>query len=398
LCEMAFASRSGLDIDLSEISCEFNRILFAEELGAVIQVNKDKQQHIIDLFKSKGIQDIFYIGKTNKSQEIRIKHHDEVFVDSRANLEALWSQNSFHIQSLRDNSELAKEELETIFNDSDPGIKESLSFKLDFPNIHHRSKQKIAVLREQGVNGHYEMAAAFHYAGFESIDVHMQDLLSGHFNLSDVRAFVACGGFSYGDVLGAGEGWSKVILNNPTLKEQFIRFFEKNNTIALGVCNGCQMLSNLKSIIPGTEFWPKFVKNTSDQFESRVVSVKIPKTNSIFFKDMAGSVIPVIIAHGEGRASFERSEDLNKLSQMEQITLQYVTNEHKETSSFPFNPNGSSKGVTGFSNDDGRFNIMMPHPERAFRKDQHTWSKDKSGEYGPWFKMFTNALYFLNNS
>jgi len=398
LCEMAFASRSGLDIDLSEISCEFNRILFAEELGAIIQVNKDNQQQIIDLFKSKGIQDIFYIGKTNKSQEIRIKHHDEVFVDSRANLEALWSQNSFHIQSLRDNSELAKEELETIFNDNDPGIKESLSFKLDFPNIHHRSKQKIAVLREQGVNGHYEMAAAFHYAGFESIDVHMQDLLSGHFNLSDVRAFVACGGFSYGDVLGAGEGWSKVILNNPTLKEQFIRFFKKNNTIALGVCNGCQMLSNLKSIIPGTEFWPKFVKNTSDQFESRVVSVKIPKTNSIFFKDMAGSVIPVITAHGEGRASFEKSEDLNKLSQMEQITLQYVTNEHKETSSFPFNPNGSSKGVTGFSNDDGRFNIMMPHPERAFRKDQHTWSKDKSGEYGPWFKMFTNALYFLNNS
>ena len=339
-----------------------------------------------------------YIGKTNKSQEIRIKHYDEVFVDDRANLEKLWSQNSFHIQSLRDNPKLAKEELESIYNDKDPGITESLSYKLDFPNIHHRSKQKIAVLREQGVNGHYEMAAAFHYAGFESIDVHMQDLLTGHFNLLDVRAFVACGGFSYGDVLGAGEGWAKVILNNPILKEQFITFFEKNNTIALGVCNGCQMLSNLKSIIPGAEFWPKFVRNASDQFESRVVSVKIPQTNSIFFKDMAGSVIPVITAHGEGRASFERSDDLNKLSHMEQITLQYVTNEHKETSSFPFNPNGSINGVTGFSNDDGRFNIMMPHPERVFRKDQRTWTKDRSGGYGPWFKMFTNALYFLNNS
>lgn len=398
LCEMAFASRSGLDIDLSEISCEFNKILFAEELGAVIQVKKQKQKNIIDLFKSKGIQYIFYIGKTNKSQEIRIKHYDEVFVDDRANLEKLWSLNSFHIQSLRDNSKLAKEELESIFNDKDPGITESLSYKLDFPNIHHRSKQKIAVLREQGVNGHYEMAAAFHYAGFESIDVHMQDLLSGHFKLSDVSALVACGGFSYGDVLGAGEGWAKVILNNPILKDQFITFFEKNNTIALGVCNGCQMLSNLKSIIPGAEFWPKFVRNASDQFESRVVSVKIPQTNSIFFKDMAGSVIPVITAHGEGRASFEKLTDLNKLSHMEQITLQYVTNEHKETSSFPFNPNGSINGVTGFSNDDGRFNIIMPHPERVFRKDQHTWSKDRSGGYGPWFKMFTNALYFLNNS
>jgi phosphoribosylformylglycinamidine synthase len=242
------------------------------------------------------------------------------------------------------------------------------------------------------------MAAAFYYAGFDAIDVHMQDLMDGNYAITDFRAFVACGGFSYGDVLGAGEGWSKVILNNSMLRDQFTSFFNQTNSIALGVCNGCQMMSNLKSIIPGADKWPKFVKNLSDQFESRVVTVKIPKNNSIFFNEMENSSIPVITAHGEGRAFFSNPNDHKEMSQKEQITLQYVTNLHEVTTNYPLNPNGSVDGVTGFTNEDGRFNIMMPHPERVFRSDQNTWSRDKNSEYGPWFKMFTNAYNYLKNS
>jgi phosphoribosylformylglycinamidine synthase len=226
----------------------------------------------------------------------------------------------------------------------------------------------------------------------------MQDLILNKFELTDFKAFVACGGFSYGDVLGAGEGWSKVILNNTKIKDQFESFFNKPDTIALGVCNGCQMMSNLKKIIPGTEYLPKFVKNVSDQFESRVVTVKIPRTNSIFFKDMYDSYIPVITAHGEGRAIFDDSNYINNLTKNEQITLQYVNNSHKVTSTFPFNPNGSPEGVTGLSCEDGRFNIMMPHPERVFRTDQQTWNRYNSKNFSAWHKIFLNAHYFLNNS
>jgi phosphoribosylformylglycinamidine synthase len=226
----------------------------------------------------------------------------------------------------------------------------------------------------------------------------MQDLISGDRRLSEFNAFVACGGFSYGDVLGAGEGWAKVILNNHLLKDQFEDFFTRKDTIALGVCNGCQMLSNIKTLIPGASSWPKLVRNYSDQFESRVVTVRVPRTNSIFFKDMENSFIPVITAHGEGRAEFKDQDDLNKLIKMEQITLQYVDNKHVVTEVFPFNPNGSLQGVTGFSNDDGRFNIMMPHPERVFRFDQQTWSRNKKDGYGAWFKFFTNAAYFIKNN
>lgn len=398
LLEMAFAGRCGLDIDLSAIDNELSKILFSEELGFVIQIHNEDAENIISAFKQKKVQNIYKIGTANKSNQINIKHHDMNLSDDRSRLENLWSLNSFHIQSLRDNENLAKEELNLIFDNNDPGINEKLSYKLEFPNIVVNNKPKIAILREQGVNGHYEMAAAFHYAGFESIDVHMQDLISGDRRLSEFKAFVACGGFSYGDVLGAGEGWAKVILNNHLLKDQFEDFFTRKDTIALGVCNGCQMLSNIKTLIPGASSWPKLVRNYSDQFESRVVTVRVPRTNSIFFKDMENSFIPVITAHGEGRAEFKDQDDLNKLIKMEQITLQYVDNKHVVTEVFPFNPNGSLQGVTGFSNDDGRFNIMMPHPERVFRFDQQTWSRNKKDGYGAWFKFFTNAAYFIKNN
>lgn len=398
LTEMAFSSRSGINIDLSLIEAEFENILFAEELGVVIQVKKEDANKIIKKFQDKDIRHVFKIGSLSKDQIISFKHHNKNFTATRSHLEKIWSQNSFQIQSIRDNEKLAKEEFNLIDDDNDPGINESLSFKLDFPKIIIKSKPQIAILRDQGINGHYEMAAAFHYAGFQAVDIHMQDLILNKFELTDFKAFVACGGFSYGDVLGAGEGWSKVILNNTKIKDQFESFFNKPDTIALGVCNGCQMMSNLKKIIPGTEYWPKFVKNVSDQFESRVVTVKIPRTNSIFFKDMYDSYIPVITAHGEGRAIFDDSNYINNLTKNEQITLQYVNNSHKVTSTFPFNPNGSPEGVTGLSCEDGRFNIMMPHPERVFRTDQQTWNRYNSKNFSAWHKIFLNAHYFLNNS
>ena len=398
LSEMAFASRCGIDIDLSQINAEFPNILFSEELGAVIQVDKKNEEEIVNLFREKNIQHIFNVGKINHLNQINIKHGSDCIREQRSELEKIWSLNSYHIQSIRDNAKLAAQELSLVDDNNDPGIRTDIKFELNFPSIKGTKKPQIAILREQGVNGHYEMAAAFYYAGFDAIDVHMQDLMDGNYAITDFRAFVACGGFSYGDVLGAGEGWSKVILNNPMLRDQFTSFFNQSNSIALGVCNGCQMMSNLKSIIPGADKWPKFVKNLSDQFESRVVTVKIPKNNSIFFNEMENSSIPVITAHGEGRAFFSDPNDHKEMSQNEQITLQYVTNLHEVTTNYPFNPNGSVDGVTGFTNDDGRFNIMMPHPERVFRSDQNTWSRDKSNEYGPWFKMFTNAYYYLKNS
>ena len=381
LSEMAFASRCGIDIDLSQINAEFPNILFSEELGAVIQLDKKNEDEIINLFREKNIQHIFNIGKINHLNQINIKHGPDSIREQRSELEKIWSLNSYHIQSIRDNAKLAAQELSIVDDNNDPGIQSDIKFEQRFPSIVGTKKPQIAILREQGVNGHYEMAAAFYYAGFDAIDVHMQDLIDGNYAITDFRAFVACGGFSYGDVLGAGEGWSKVILNNPMLRDQFTSFFNQSNSIALGVCNGCQMMSNLKSIIPGADKWPKFVKNLSDQFESRVVTVKIPKNNSIFFNEMENSSIPVITAHGEGRAFFSNPNDLKEMSQKEQITLQYVTNFQKVTTTYPLNPNGSVDGVTGFANDDGRFNIMMPHPERVFRWDQNTWSRDKNSEY-----------------
>lgn len=398
ISEMAFASRCGVDIDLSQVTAVFSNILFSEELGAVIQIDKINEEKITNLFREKNILHIFNIGKINHLNQINIKHESDYIQEQRSELEKIWSLNSYHIQSIRDNAKLAEEELNLVYENNDPGIRSDIKFELNFPSIKSTKKPQIAILREQGVNGHYEMAAAFHYAGFEAIDVHMQDLIDGNYVITDFRAFVACGGFSYGDVLGAGEGWSKVILNNSMLRDQFSSFFNQSNSIALGVCNGCQMMSNLKSIIPGADKWPKFVKNLSDQFESRVVTVKIPKNKSIFFNEMENSYIPVITAHGEGRAYFSKSDDLKEMIQKEQITLQYVTNNHEVTTIYPLNPNGSVDGVTGFTNDDGRFNIMMPHPERVFRSDQNTWSRVKQNDYGPWFKMFTNAQYFLNNS
>jgi phosphoribosylformylglycinamidine synthase len=253
----------------------------------------------------------------------------------------------------------------------------------------------MAILREQGVNGQTEMAAAFDRAGFNSIDVHMSDIIAGHVSLKTFTGLVACGGFSYGDVLGAGEGWAKSILFNHRARDEFSAFFNRNDSFALGVCNGCQMMSNLHSIIPGTEHWPHFVRNKSEQFEARFTMVEILESPSIFFNGMAGSRMPIAVAHGEGFTEFSQKTTVNEVLDNKLATVRYINNASMPTEVYPFNPNGSPLGLTGFTTQDGRFSIMMPHPERVFRAVQHSWHPDSWEEDGPWMRMFRNARKFV---
>ena len=266
----------------------------------------------------------------------------------------------------------------------------------DIPKSIHikKTKPKVAILREQGINGQSEMAAAYNYAGFDSFDVHMSELSDGTKNLNDFQGLAACGGFSYGDVLGAGRGWANSILFNEKVRDSFQKFFERDNTIALGVCNGCQMMSHIKEIIPGTDLWPTFIKNESEQFEARFLSVEVKKNNSLFFDGMADSIIPVVVSHGEGRASFSDENNLIEMLKNEQITLKFDVK--NGTLSYPNNPNGSEDSVTGVSSYDGRVTIMMPHPERNFRSDQNSWHPKNWEEFGPWYRMFANANKFFN--
>lgn len=297
------------------------------------------------------------------------------------------------MQELRDNPECAREEFNRIQDPEDQGLVSVLTFdsQQDVAAPYYRkSKPRVAVLREQGVNGHVEMAAAFDRAGFSAVDVHMSDLIEGRQNLRDFTGLVACGGFSYGDVLGAGGGWARSILFNPGVREEFETFFHRSDTFALGVCNGCQMMSHLNELIPGASAWPSFQRNTSEQFEARVVMVEVQDSPSIFLNGMSGSRMPVVIAHGEGRAVFRESG-----SDDAHVALRYVDAQGRVTEAFPFNPNGSRGGVTGLTTSDGRFTIMMPHPERCFRSVQNSWQSQDWGEYGPWMRMFRNARVWV---
>lgn len=396
LIEMAFASHSGLKINLNNIHQEIERILFSEELGAVIQVRTLESENIQNLIRDLCTKHVYEIGSPSASNEIVIEQNNFKYETKRTYLQKLWSLNSFHIQSKRDNPDLAKQELYLCDDEKNPGLHEHLTYPKEKFSI-VKNKPRIAILREQGVNGHYEMAAAFHYAGFEAIDVHMEDILTRNQSLKNFQAFVACGGFSYGDVLGAGEGWAKIILNKNNLRDEFLDFFNRKDTIALGVCNGCQMMSNIKELIPGTSNWPHFVKNMSEQFESRILMVTIPESKSILFQGMHGSSLPIVVAHGEGQAEFSSNDMLEKLIKNEQISMQYVDNNKCITTNYPLNPNGSVLGATGFTSEDGRFNIMMPHPERVFRMDQNTWTYSRTDEYSGWYSMFKNAYKFLTN-
>jgi len=385
LAEMAFAGHCGFDVELNGNALE---VLFNEELGAVIQVGDEELTQVMASFKQAGLESCTQvIGKPTAEQRLIVRENGiEVINETRADLQQAWSETSYRMQALRDNPDCAKQEFEQIKNDNDAGLFAQLSFDLSKNELTNSAqKPKVAILREQGVNGHVEMAAAFDKAGFRAVDVHMSELISGKKDLSEFVGFAACGGFSYGDVLGAGEGWAKSILFNDTARKTFTDFFNRKDTFGLGVCNGCQMMSNLRSLIPGAEQWPHFVRNTSEQFEARVAMVEIQQSPSIFLKGMEGSQLPVAIAHGEGRAEY-RDEDETGL-----IALRYIDNEGNPTQNYPQNPNGSPQGITGLTTDDGRFTIMMPHPERCFRSVQNSWYPESWGEQGAWMAMFDNA-------
>lgn len=394
VAEMLFAGRIGIDLQLHELGGDALAALFNEELGAVIQVKSADLQIVQGLLAVHGLAACSHvIGKPADGGQLRIYHGLTLLYSAgRAELQQIWSEVSFRMQALRDNPDCARQQFEAIADDSDPGLHVSLSFAVNddiTAAFAVEDRPKVAILREQGVNGHVEMAAAFDRAGFSAIDVHMTDIISGRVSLAEFSGLAACGGFSYGDVLGAGGGWAKSILFNPRARAEFASFFARPDTFGLGVCNGCQMMSGLKELIPGAEHWPQFKRNVSEQFEARVAMVKIQESPSIFFTGMAGSRLPVVVAHGEGRAMFGGDPSAA------QVALSYVDNRGNETEAFPANPNGSPQGVTGLTTADGRFTIMMPHPERCFRTVQNSWHPPEWGEDAAWLRMFRNARLWV---
>ena len=398
LVEMSFAGRVGITLDINQNAPELIPILFNEELGAVIQVLAEDSSEIIKRFRGAGVpaEDI---GTLNNDDLICINVQGaQVFSEPRGKLEQIWAETSYRMASLRDNSECAKEEFSKALL-HDPGLSVGLSYdpqdEMLLPAFLSGVRPKVAILREQGVNGHVEMAAAFDKARFSSVDVHMSDVLAGRVSLDDFFGLVACGGFSYGDVLGAGQGWAKTILFNSRARDQFENFFRRSETFGLGVCNGCQMLSQLRDLIPGSQFWPEFKRNLSEQFEARFSLVKIEKSPSVLLEDMSESHLPIAIAHGEGRAQFRSVEAQNQLEATGLVALRFIDNKLQTTTNYPENPNGSPDGITGFCSEDGRVTLMMPHPERVFRAVQNSWHPDDWGENSGWMRLFFNARRFV---
>jgi len=386
LAEMAFASRCGLEIDLTDLKGTGLEKLFNEELGAVIQVDSKDKDNVVKLLGTKAK----VIGQPIKEQMISFSNQGKtVFKASRAELQSWWSDTSYQLQRLRDSPSSADQEQAQIKDNKDPGLASHLSFKLQKPRL--LTKPKVAIFREQGVNGQIEMAAAFDRAGFSSYDVHLNDIVSGSQQLNDFVGLVACGGFSYGDVLGAGEGWAKTILFNDTLRQTFSDFFNNPQTFSLGVCNGCQVFAALKELIPGAEDWPTFLRNKSEQFEARLISVKINPTPSILFKGMSGSLMPIVTAHGEGLASFDSVKKIDKVIKDRLVVAQFVDNYGHITENYPANPNGSPRGITALTTPDGRSTIIMPHPERVFMTRLLSWHPDDWPEDSPWMQLFYNA-------
>lgn len=394
--EMAFASRCGLELDIQSGNGNALSTLFNEELGAVIQVRLTDKQRVLAVMAEYGIADcISVIGKPTSGEVVIISVDGKEVLDaSRVALHRTWSETSYQMQRLRDNPDCADQEYDRLLDTADTGLTSALTFdpkdNVAAPFI-GGAKPKIAVLREQGVNGHIEMGAAFTQSGFSAIDVTMTDINEQRIDLADFNGLVACGGFSYGDVLGAGEGWAKSILFNERVRDAFQAYFEREDAFSLGICNGCQMMSNLKEIIPGAEHWPHFVRNASEQFEARLVQSKVADdTNSVLLQGMQGSSMPVVVAHGEGRAEY--AGDANSAG----LALSYVDYQGQQTELYPANPNGSPQGIAGLTNADGRVTIMMPHPERIFRTATNSWNDESWGEFGPWMRMFRNARVWVN--
>jgi len=401
LSEMMFAGHCGLTVDISNLGDDIVAGLFCEELGAVLQIAEDKLDVVMATISQAGLAQCSHaLGSVNSGDRLVVLFNgEEVLNEDRADLHKAWSQTTYQMQKLRDNPACAQQEYEQKLRKDDPGMKVTLSFNINedisAPYINKGVRPKLAVLREQGVNGQVEMAAAFDRAGFAAIDVHMSDIIAGRIGLESMQGLVACGGFSYGDVLGAGEGWAKSILFNPRAREQFERFFNRGDSFGLGVCNGCQMMSNLHELIPGTQLWPHFVRNESEQFEARFVMVEVLESPSLFFSGMHGSRMPIVVAHGEGRAEFSRAGSPQQALDNKMAALRYVDNWGRPAESYPNNPNGSPLGITGLSNEDGRFTILMPHPERVFRSVQNSWHPRDWSEDSPWMRMFRNARVAL---
>ena len=397
LAEMAFAGHCGVNVDIAALGQDHLAALFNEELGGVIQVRAADREAVEALLAANGLADcVHYLGQATASDRFVIEAAGQaVFSESRTTLRMWWAETTWQMQRLRDNPECADEEHQAKANDSDPGLNVKLSFDINediaAPYIATGARPKVAVLREQGVNSHVEMAAAFYRAGFDAIDVHMSDLLAGRTGLEDFQALVACGGFSYGDVLGAGEGWAKSILFNSRVRDEFETFFHRPQTLALGVCNGCQMMSNLRELIPGSEAWPRFVRNQSDRFEARFSLVEVTQSPSLLLQGMVGSQMPIAVSHGEGQVEVRDAAHLAQLESKGLVALRFVDNFGKVTETYPANPNGSVNGITAVTSESGRATIMMPHPERVFRTVSNSWHPENWGEDSPWMRIFRNA-------
>jgi phosphoribosylformylglycinamidine synthase len=400
LLEMAFAGRCGLQIELAGLHGAALDTLFNEEAGAVLQIAETQLGTFQARAAELGLDTCLHtIGRAVSGDGVTVADGAQVvLLDSRARLQQLWSRTSYEIQALRDNPDCANEEFQR-HTEGDPGLSVSLSYDVaedvSAPYIAVGARPRVAILREQGVNGHVEMAAAFHRAGFAPFDVHMSDILGGRTDLAQFRGLVACGGFSYGDVLGAGEGWAKSILFNESVRAGFSTFFQRDDTFTLGVCNGCQMVSSLKELIPGAAHWPRFVRNRSEQFEARLALVRVESSPSVLLSDMAGSHMPIAVAHGEGRAQFFDGAAEAACEASGTVALRYIENNLVVADRYPANPNGSPNGITGLTSEDGRATIMMPHPERVYRTIQHSWAPAQWGEDGGWLRLFRNARRWL---
>ncbi|OLF72944.1 phosphoribosylformylglycinamidine synthase [Pseudoalteromonas haloplanktis] len=397
IAEMAFTGHTGVTVDLATLTGSDIEALYNEELGAVIQVANADLDAVNAVFEQYGVAAISHvIGSLNYDDNIVFNRGEQTVLNhTRTELRTIWAETTYQMQARRDNPECAKQEFDAKFDAKDPGLNVKLNFDLNediaAPYIATGAKPQMAILREQGVNSHLEMAAAFNRAGFAAVDVHMSDILEGRLTLEQFKGLVACGGFSYGDVLGAGEGWAKSILFNDMARDQFQSFFHREDTFSLGVCNGCQMLSTLKELIPGTEHWPRFVTNKSERFEARFSLVEIQENPSVFFNGMAGSRMPIAVSHGEGHAEFANDAATKAALASGTVAVKFVDNYGNPTTQYPANPNGSPEGITGITSTDGRATVMMPHPERVFRAVANSWHPDEWAEDSPWMRMFRNA-------
>jgi len=400
-CEMAFAGHCGIDLHLDNLNEDHLAALFSEELGAVIQVRHSDTDDVLAYLHDAGLGNYSHvIGSLNEDDAIRLYHNRQpVYDQPRVELQRLWWETSYRMQARRDNADCAQQEFDSLLDARDPGLSASLSFDVSLDNaapyINTGVRPRLAILREQGVNGQVEMAAAFDRAGFECMDVHMSDILNNQVELATFKGLVACGGFSYGDVLGAGGGWASSILFNAQASDEFAAFFQREDTFGLGVCNGCQMMSQLRDLIPGAQHWPRFERNLSEQFEARLSMVEVMDSPSILLAGMQGSRIPIVVAHGEGRAHFTGTQTVEQAIQSGLVAMQYVDHYGKPSEIYPFNPNGSPQGITGLTTSDGRFTIMMPHPERVFRTVTNSWHPDEWGEDGAWMRLFRNARVWV---